>query len=501
MYSIAVDIINGLRPYLESLSPYGILGSPINILGLKLFGNHIVSLGIIYGIFYSAGLIIIYFLLLQFLDRWLSVLSVLLIFLIHGHIIAPWPNYTYYTFLLLSLLLFTYSKKPFTLFLSGSLMACSILARNTNFLAALPAIYIYFFILYIFDKKLIIRKHIVFFTLGLILPLSIFLLYLISNYSFQSWFFQTFELFSVRFFSIEFSSRDTSLIKYPMFFYVLVKNIIRSLIFGDLRIKLYSFAFFNNLAIILVTLIRFKRGKFTSKDSYLLLFCLVSTFGYLAALHDYQIFRLQSAASLGIGILIYSLSELSQLASTRRVRTLVFLVPCSFLLISLISNFQFLPQSSYFQPWNLDLILSGTLREPKNIEILEGKLFEEKRANYYEEIALILDQYSGQLKLLVNLTENSFIPFISNKYERMQIAPFFAPSTIESFRESEKTRYEPVLINGRAILFGYEGYKFEQFYGADTPGSTTEIPENYRIIKSIENPDGNGKLIVAIPKN
>ena len=501
MYSMAVDIINGLQPYLESLNPYGILAAPINIIGLKLFGNHIVSLGIVYGILYSASLIIIYFLLIQFLDKWLSVLSVLLIFLIHGHIIAPWPNYAYYFFLLLSLLLFTYSKKPFILFLSGSLMACGLLARNTNFLAALPAIFSYFFILYISDKKLIARKNIVVFTLGLILPLSIFLLYLIKTSSFQLWSFQTFQLFSVRFFSIEFGSTDTSLIKYPIFFYVLAKNIVRGLIFGDLRMKLYSFAFFNNLAIIALTLIRLKKGNFSYKDSYLLLFCLVSIFGYLGALHDYEIFRLQSSAALGIGILVYSLSQLSRLASNRRVKTLVLLVPCSFLVISLLSNFQFVPQSSYFEPWNLNLIRSGTLREPKNVEILKGKLFEEKRAKYYEEISRILDEYSSQMKFVVNLTENSFIPFISNKYKRVQIAPFFALSTLESFRESEKTRYEPVLSNGQAILFGYEGYKFEQFYGTNTTGSTTEIPKNYRVIRVIENPDGNGKLVVAIPKN
>ncbi|MGA9380022.1 MAG: hypothetical protein WBV73_14765, partial [Phormidium sp.] len=294
MYAMAVDILHGLHPYNESLNPYGILASPINILGLKLFGNHIVSLGIIFGLLYSASLIMIYFLLLQFLDKWLSTISVLLIFLVHGHIIAPWPNYAYYTFLLLSLLLLTHSKKPLVLFLSGFLMALGILARNTNIIAALPAIFIYFFILYISTskEKFFTIKHILFFTLGLILPLATFLLYLISTSSLQSWSFQTFQLFSVRFFSIEFKSQDTSIMKYPIFLYVLAKNIVRGLIFGDLRLKLYSLAFFNNLAIIAITLIRLKKGFFAAQDSSLLLFGLISAFGYLAALHDYQIFRL-----------------------------------------------------------------------------------------------------------------------------------------------------------------------------------------------------------------
>ncbi|MBW4474814.1 MAG: hypothetical protein KME45_31215 [Stenomitos rutilans HA7619-LM2] len=501
MYSMAVDILGGLRPYLQSLNPYGILASPINILGLKIFGNHIVSLGIIYGILYSTSFIIIYFLLLKFLDKWLSVFSVLLIFLIHGHIIAPWPNYAYYAFLLLSLLLFTYSKKPFILFLSGLLMACSVLARSTSFIAALPPVFIYFLILYIGGKKFVARKDIIFFTTGLVLPLFVFLFYLISTSSFQSWSFQTFQLFSVRFFSIELKSQDTSFVKYPIFFFVLIKNIVRGLIFGDLRMKLYSFAFFNNLVITWVVLARLKKGKFGSEDSSLLLFCLISSFGYLTALHDYQIFRVQSSAALGIGVLIYSLNQLSGLASTRRTRVLAFIIPCSFLVASLSSNFQFVPQSSYFEPWNLNSILSGTLREPQNVEILEGKLFEEERANYYEEISHSLDEYSNQLKFVVNLTENSFIPFISSEYKRVQVAPFFALSTAESFRESEKARYEPILKNGQAILFGYEGYKFEQFYSGNTPGSTTEIPENYKVVKSIENPGGNGKLVVAVPKN
>jgi hypothetical protein len=500
MYSIAVDVLNGLQPYIDSLNPYGILAAPINIIGLNIFGDRIVSLGIIYGILYSASLIIIYFLLGQFLDRWLSVVSVLLIFLIHGHIIAPWPNYAYYIFLLLSLLVFTRSQQPAAYFGTGLLLACSLLTRNTSFIAILPPIFIYFLTLYISDRKLITIKNIGLFTLGLILPLAIFLLYLINTASVQSWSFQTFQLFSVRFFSIEFQSQDTALMKYPLFIYVLGKNIVRGLLFGDLRLKLYSLAFFNNLVILVVTLVKFKRRKFVDRqDSSLLLFCLVSTFGYLTALHDYQIFRLQSSAALSIGILIYSLSRLAQLGSNPRVRLLLLFVPCSFVVINLVSNFQFVPQSSYFEPWNLNSILAGDLREPK-VGILQGKLYKEQRASYYEEISQILDKYADRLKILVNLTEDSFIPSISNKYKRVQVAPFFALSTAASFRAAEQARYTPSLNNGQAILFGYDGYKFEQFYGNNASGSTTEIPDNYQILKSIANPDGNGKLIVAIPK-
>jgi hypothetical protein len=507
MYAMAVDLLHGLQPFLESLNPYGILAAPINILALNLFGDRIVSLGIIYGILYSASLVISYFLLLQFLDRWLAVFSVLLMFLIHGHIIAPWPNYAYYIFLLLSLLLFTRSRQPFALLLSGSLMACSLLARNTSFLAALPPLFIYFPILYLVNKhkqgtnRRITIAQILLFVVGLILPLAIFAIYLIITSSAHEWSFQTFQLFSVRFFSIEFHSQDTSPIKYPIFLYVLGKNIIRGLIFGDLRIKLYSLAFFNNLAILTIVLMRFKQDKTKPEDTSLLLFCLVSIFGYLTALHDYQIFRLQSSTALGIGILIYSLDRLSQRLANRRARLMAILIPCSCLTISLISNFQFVPQSSYFEPWHLQPILSGTLREPKNVPILQGKLYPAQRAKYYEEISQVLDKYADRLKFVVNLTEDSFIPFLSTKYQRVQVAPFFALSTVESFRVSEQNRYQPVLSKGQAILFGYDGYKFEQFYGTNTIGSITEIPANYQIVKSIENPDGNGKLVIAVPKN
>src|SRR4029434_4606684 len=52
-YSSAVDIINGLKPYSESLNQYGILTSLVHISGILLFGNRVVSVGIITGIFYS----------------------------------------------------------------------------------------------------------------------------------------------------------------------------------------------------------------------------------------------------------------------------------------------------------------------------------------------------------------------------------------------------------------------------------------------------------------
>ena len=198
MYANAADLNQGLIPYREIFIQYGFLTTLIQSWSLNIFGNTVVSVGIITGIFYAANIYLSYCLWQKILNKWLSALSVLLMFLIQGYILYPWANYFSYTFLLISLLFLTASSDTKNRYLmSGFFHGLSILARQSVF--TLLPIYLYFIIRYIFNKQelqdqQVLRRNIVNFHLGLVGVIGIFLLYLLKESALNDWKLQSFKI-------------------------------------------------------------------------------------------------------------------------------------------------------------------------------------------------------------------------------------------------------------------------------------------------------------------
>jgi 4-amino-4-deoxy-L-arabinose transferase-like glycosyltransferase len=92
MYANAADLNRGLIPYKEIFIQYGFLTTFIQSLSLNIFGNTVVSVGIITGIFYAANIYLSYCLWRKILNRWSSALSSVVMFLVHGYVIYPWAN-------------------------------------------------------------------------------------------------------------------------------------------------------------------------------------------------------------------------------------------------------------------------------------------------------------------------------------------------------------------------------------------------------------------------
>ena len=116
-YVPALDLFRGAVPYADTLIPYGYLSSLIQSFSLAVFGERLLSIGIITGLFYSLSLFLSYLVFLKFLKKGLAFVSVLLIFLIHPYIIYPAPNYFVYPFQLLALIFFfAIHKTVITLF-------------------------------------------------------------------------------------------------------------------------------------------------------------------------------------------------------------------------------------------------------------------------------------------------------------------------------------------------------------------------------------------------
>jgi len=151
-YMQALDIKRGAIPHSEVIIFYGYIYTLIQSVALILFGERLISVGIITGIFYSFTLFLSYRVFFRFLKKSLAFIAVLLIFLIHPYIIYPVPNYFAYTFQLLALLFFLrYSENHLNGLLAGFFLSMSVLSRYSSIIAVLPP----FVILLLWDSTVL----------------------------------------------------------------------------------------------------------------------------------------------------------------------------------------------------------------------------------------------------------------------------------------------------------------------------------------------------------
>lgn len=464
MYANAADLNKGLIPYKEIFIQYGFLTTFIQSLSLNIFGNTVVSVGIITGIFYAANIYLSYCLWRKILNRWSSALSSVVMFLVHGYIIYPWSNYFSYTFLLISLLFLTASPQRRNRYLlSGFFLALSFLARQSLFIIA--PIYLYFLLIYISleqDKRKIYLKNIVMFHVGMLGVIGAFLIYVIRESAFGDWIKQSFVI--GKFY------RD---FLHPINILRTLKKIIFP--FDDVKILLYSLVFFNALIIFtrisLLRKIKELQEQVQERDNLLFLFSSVILFGYLQSLHIYEVFRLQSSSSLGFGLLIFSLCKLSN--RFEKLERLVLSVPFICLFFYLTQTLVVYKNFSVYNPWNRHLLVSHELKQPENIEMLQNKLYDEKTRIYYQTFAKTMSSYDCKLDYLVNLTMNSYIPLLSKSFKRVQRSPFYNESMSNIIFQDEQEKITHLFIQEKALLIAAE---------------IKQIPENYQVILEVEKP-------------
>jgi len=318
------------------------------------------------------------------------------------------------------------------------------------------------------------------FHAGMIGVIGVFLLYLVKESAFEDWISQSFTIL------IFYKHWTTLKSIYGGF-------ITRILFPPDKRYLLYSLIFFN--AFLTCTTV-FLRGcgklkelqqRFSERDKLLFLFSSVTLFGYLQALHMYNLYRLQSSSSLGLGLLILSLDTFSK--RFKRWQRLVFSVPviCAFIYLS--STLVFKRTPSVIFPWNQNLLFSHQLKEPENIEMLQGKLYDEKTRIFYQTLTKTISDYNCQLDYLVNFTTDSYVSRLSKSFKRVQRSPFYNRDLSELIFPDEQGKISQLFTQGKAILIADELQK---------------IPENYQVIMELKNPGTipivGKQYLVAVPK-
>ncbi|MBN1364230.1 MAG: glycosyltransferase family 39 protein [Syntrophaceae bacterium] len=450
-YITALDIKRGAIPHSEVIIFYGYIYTLLQSIALIFFGERLMSVGIITGLFYSLTLLLSYRIFHKFLKKSLAFISVLLLFLIHPYIIYPAANYFAYTFQLLALIFFLkYSQNRFNGFLAGFFLSMAVLSRYSSAIAIIPPFVILlaweFFVFPDIKKHIIEKIGIV--SAGIVIPLIIFFIYLGMNSSIGTFFYQTQTLIKLR------SGLDnvTTYLNFLSFIFLLDTS---SYAFG-FRGKFFSLI----LIICVFVLAREIIGKVSGnpiKSDYnrynIVAVSLIAIFGFLNSVHIYETVRLVNGASLGIGVVVFVFYRLF-IRAIKPVKCLI-IISGILLCLFLSSSILFTKTSSAYYPWRKDVLFCNGVTN-KNIGIFKGKLLTKEYNDFYQEVYDSVEPFKNSCYIL-NYTFD-VVAIVMNDLPRIQIAPLNLPGLYDVSAQARLIdRQKAVILSYKRLDF--PGYK------------------------------------------
>lgn len=470
-YLCALDLKRGAIPHSQALVFYGFFQTWFQSVALTVFGERLMSVGIITGLFYSLTLFLSYRIFRRFMPEHLSFIAVLLIFLIHPYIIYPAPNYFMYTFQLLALIFFLkYSESRYYGFLAGFFLSISLLSRYSSFIAILPPIIILLgweFYTVQRTKKHIIKKIAIVFT-GLVIPLIMFAVYLAMNSALGNFFYQM-DVTSKVWGKV--GSVDT----YLNFLASILQ--INESYASDLRGKLFT------LILVICLFVVFREGirkifNKPLKSAYthydIAAVCLVTVFGYLNSLHVYETFRLVNGASLGVGIVVFVLYNFFSQTVKPVKYLIVFSGALSCLYLS--TTMFFSKTTSSYYPWRMD-VLSGNGVINRNITIFKGKLLTKEYNEFYQEVFDAIAPYKKSC-YIINYTSD-VVAFLINDLPRIQIAPIYFKWLDDISKQAK------IVDQNQAVILSYKALDLPNYkiiFNKKWPAEIPWMESNYLFV-------------------
>lgn len=457
-YIAALDLKRGAIPYSEVFIFYGYICTWIQSVALTLFGERLMSVGIITGLFYAVTMFLSYRIFLRFLKKSLAFLSVFLLFLIHPYIIYPASNYFAYTFQLLALIFFLkYSENRLNGLLAGFFLSMSVLSRNSSVIAIIPPFMILLgweYFTFQGTKRRIIEK-IGIVSSGFFIPLIIFFAYLYMNSALGAFFYQTQMIIQLR------SGMDNVITYLNFFAFIFLLD--TSAYAFDFRGKLFSLILIVCVFIILREMIwkvSGKPGKFENDRDDIIAVGLIAIFGFLNSIHIYETVRLVNGVALGIGIVVLVFYHLYLYA----IKPVKYLIVISITLLCLfLSNSLFFKQtSSAYYPWSEDVLFHNGVTN-KTIGLFKGKRLTKEYNDFYQGIYDAVAPFKNSC-YIINYTFDVLAVAI-NDLPRIQISPqYFAwlddPSKLAQFIDMQET---VILSHTRLELPDYKEIFCEQW--------------------------------------
>ena len=438
IFTNALELLDGHKPYSEIFLEYGFLAVFINAITLKIFDNNIFSLITLTCLFYSLSLYFIGRITYSITDNKLySVFAPLILFILYPWPTIPWPNFYAYFFTILFCFFYLKEKNIYSYY-AGFNLALAYLCLTTVYNLVIG---LFIILLFVFKNKLNNKKKLVK-TLSLFSVICLsFIIYLKYEGILSIWYQYQMIPFIIE---ASYYNNDNKLYTLLLrYIYFLTINPVKNFILEP-QWAAYAILFYSNVIIILLFVFNFfDKKKLKFHDEILVINLLIFSLNIYAQILGIE--KLATSISLGSISLAIILVNIKS-------RENKFILKFSVMFICLYSLiFSYNLNSS-----KIAGLRTAHLKDLSNLDIkINNDQFEYfKNQKWNEEKWIEIDKLINIQKLIikkckvkfgVNLTSNNFfhsliindkkqiIPWYEKKIEIMK--NFVEPDWVEKIQD------------------------------------------------------------------
>ena len=185
VFSISEDFLNGKIPYKDFLPHYGMFFIFLNSIFIKVFFNSIYGTYFLLSLSKGITFLIFGMIIKKKFGEKIAIPAMIIMFLLHPFVDTPWPDYLFFSFLLLSFYIVIISRNNFLFLLSGIFYSLAGLTKDNFMITLFFCIILFFIFLYFLKiiKKKVINNNLIniYWFFGYLIPLIAFFAYLKYN--------------------------------------------------------------------------------------------------------------------------------------------------------------------------------------------------------------------------------------------------------------------------------------------------------------------------------
>jgi len=444
------DYKNGLKLFQDIFLQYG-AGQIIffNLISI-FFEINMLSIGIITNVIFASNLIFFYLILRKYFSYLITILTILLILLIHPFAHYPWPDYYSGFCITLFFYLFLLNKQNnFLTVLQASLLFLAIFFRTSYLIHIMTSILFFILLDYIYFKQKKFNKLFLFF----LIQLFFYLLFLSINGQLLSWFEQGIGAIKIYTYGSNnpyMSSIISYLGEYGWLFLKLIKVTIRWItqIFNIFKISNFIFAIFLVLSFIFFIQILIKKKYRILEYQKYSLILLISLFGLIQGFMIYENFRIINS-SIGLFFLGLFFLKIKQL-KTNFILMIILPLIYIYFTVKLLIGF---PNNSTF--------IKFEIKDENSFVNSKYEFFSKKKKlsklvdKYYEDVYKTI--CNKNLKI-TNISPDFSIPYICSVEYKKDLSPYWYPkiekiNPKEYFRITNSDLYENEVLITKDPIF------------------------------------------------
>lgn len=479
IFSNALELLNGKKPFEEIFIQYGLGTTLIHSFVLFLFDKNIFSLVVFTSLIYAISLYLIGNITYKLTNNFFySLFSSFSIFLIYPWATSPWPNFVSFFFVVLFYRLYISNnfKKNF---ISGIMLGMSYFSLTIiyNFVILLFLTSLLTLLFFLKKENLNYIKKNIYLISGFFLVIFLFFIYLVYFNLFETWFlYQKIPFILSDHYKI---SLIDKFLEYLNFLYIYsFSNFIY-----EPQFIFYTILFTVNISYLIINFIHIiKRNYKKINQNLLVLSLLVFSLNFKSQLYGMD--KLATSLSLGIIILFYVINNFK-----KKENKFIFNFIISFIIF--FSLFSFEMTNSHFNGNRFiryqDLKQINSKIKKKDIPYFSYQKWD--RNTWYPLIEYI--NYQNKVKkackieYAVNLTSNSYF-FVLFDFKKIQLIPFI----IQTHKDVLMKYFEPNLINNIQKLINDDNLLILTFENNEKILNL----QNYYLSKTINLNRYNGKI-------